>query len=78
MSKGLSGNQRKILKWLGTHPTMVGTVERFQQIIGTSWPSIRRALYSLEQRGLIRRLGIGANHYQRWVKVGEQEDAHAT
>ncbi len=71
MSKGLSDNQLKILKWLDEHPTMVGSVDRFQEVVAASWPSIRRALYSLERRGLVKDYGIGSGHYRRWVKTGK-------
>lgn len=71
MSKGLSDNQWEILKWLDEHPASVGTVDRFREVIQASRPSIRRALYSLERRGLVKRISIGGGHYQRWVKVGD-------
>jgi len=70
MSKGLSRNQITILKWLDDHPTAVGSVDRFQEVIDASRPSLFRALLSLERRGLVTRIGIGAYHYQRWVKMG--------
>jgi DNA-binding MarR family transcriptional regulator len=72
MSKGLSKNQQEILKWFDEHPNQVGTVKPLQQITDTSWPSLRRALYSLERRGLIKRIGIGARHFQRWVKTEKE------
>lgn len=73
MSKGLSENQKAIIQWMEAHPTMVATVDRLQEVVRTSRPSVFRALLSLERRGLVRRIGIGGRHYQRWVLEAPDE-----
>jgi len=82
MSKGLSKNQLAILEWMNRHPQTAATVPRllgvepiyeqnelkYDKAIDALPPSLLRALYSLERRGLVTRLGIGGGHHQRWRK----------
>lgn len=73
MGRGLSQNQRRILTYMRRPPSRIATVSRLQREagIGASRPSLFRSLLSLERRGIVRRIGIGARHEQRWQLTEE-------